>query len=85
MQMRRMVSVRRRELEPLDVAALEFWPTYLATARPRQVRFNVRVDPVILYVDGAEEDDGVGIGAAAFFPEDGVWETFGGGWCRKRQ
>jgi hypothetical protein len=64
------------------VEHLLFWPKYLEQARPRIVRMNNEEVPVLIYVDGAEEEEeegsGVGVGALIHDPATGLKEAFGG-------
>jgi len=53
-----------------------FSPAYLSKAAPRTLVANDSRKPALVFVDGAEEDDGVGIGAVLF--DGNVREAFGG-------
>ena len=81
----RIAANRVGKLTEDDRAALRFWPAYLAEARPRTVKMNCKVAPVILFTDGAEEEDGdsagtprVGVGAVLLDRHRGKFEFFGG-------
>ena len=50
---------------------MRFWPKYLQEAKPRTVKLNDRRPPVLVFVDGAEEDI-VSTGAVMIDPCDGV-------------
>eukprot|EP00972_Heterocapsa_arctica_P025991 3826173-Heterocapsa_arctica.AAC.1 len=44
----------------------EFWPTYLASAKPRTLRLTAERTPIIVYVGGAEENEG-GVATGAVY------------------
>eukprot|EP00972_Heterocapsa_arctica_P114908 16445038-Heterocapsa_arctica.AAC.1 len=67
--MSRLAVGPSRQIDAEIRANLEFWPTYLAHAMPRTLRLNDARRPVIMYVDGAEEDSGVAVGAVVFDPD----------------
>ena len=65
------------ELKPADIDALLFWPRFLQTSRPREVRVHDSRPPVIIMTDGPEEEY-VGVGAVLYDPVSAKKEFFGG-------
>jgi len=59
----RMLATTEHRLTTEEREALEFWPRYLATAVPRTIATNSSEPPVVIFTDGADDDDVVGIGA----------------------
>jgi len=71
-----MLGAPERKLTTDDELQLQFWQTYFAHAEPRKIKTNDFGMPVLIFVDGAEETSGVGIGAVIV---DGAFrEGFGG-------
>ena len=65
--MSKLLSSPEQVLKPADIDALPFWPRFLQTSRPREIRVHDSKPPVIIMTDGAEEEY-VGVGAVVMHP-----------------
>ena len=66
------------QLDEVARLHLAYWPRFFAVAKPRIIRFADRRPPIILHTDGAEEPDGVGVGAVIEDRWTGLKEYWGG-------
>ncbi len=74
----RLLAAPTLQLSADDVEALEFWPAFLRSAPPRELRLGDARHPVLIWTDGAEEPSGVGVGAVLLDQETGAREAWGG-------
>ena len=71
-----IVTGQVKELGPAGRQHLRFWPKHLSTAPPRQVRARDGRRPALIYTDGSEETEGVGIETVLLDPETSIPNDF---------
>ena len=70
---------RIRKVDDAVKEHLLFWPDFLRKAKPRRIVVKKSPQkPALIFVDGAEETSGVGVGAVLICPATGRKEAFGG-------